>query len=300
MDGPRDQKQQQREQRIRGGWTPGGPQPAGWQGDPDLLPAAGETLDRLSGNWCLFQLRRGHRYSTDDLLTAWYGCRGAELDGLCVRRILDLGCGIGSVGMMAAWRFPQARLVGIEAQPVSVALARRSLRFNGITGRAEVRQGDLRDPALLPEGPAFELVLASPPYLPPGTGSVSEKPQCEPCRFETRGGVEGYCAAAARGLAPDGVLSLVFAWRDAERVRAAARQAGLAVRRLRPVVTREGQPPLLGLFLLGRDPDGGNCGAAELEPPLLVRQADGRRSPEMQALREQMGFPPERASSGSR
>ena len=29
------------------------------------------TLDRLTGGWRIYQLRRGHRFSTDDVLTAW-------------------------------------------------------------------------------------------------------------------------------------------------------------------------------------------------------------------------------------
>jgi len=32
-----------------------------------------ETLDAISGHFRLFQLRDGHRFSTDDILTAWYG-----------------------------------------------------------------------------------------------------------------------------------------------------------------------------------------------------------------------------------
>ena len=59
-----------------------------------------ESLDHLAGDWRIFQLRRGHRYSTDDLLTAWYGCHLARELGLDVSRYLDLGAGIGSVAMM--------------------------------------------------------------------------------------------------------------------------------------------------------------------------------------------------------
>jgi len=30
-----------------------------------------ESLDAISGHFRLFQLKRGHRFSTDDVLTAW-------------------------------------------------------------------------------------------------------------------------------------------------------------------------------------------------------------------------------------
>src|SRR3954447_18690647 len=94
----------------------------------DSVPTPEESLDALSGHFRIFQLKKGHRYSTDDVLTAWYGtswCPSAST-------ALDLGSGIGSVGMTAAWRLQGARLVTVEAQEVSVALARKSARFNGI------------------------------------------------------------------------------------------------------------------------------------------------------------------------
>ncbi|MEO5969652.1 MAG: hypothetical protein ABIQ95_06965, partial [Bdellovibrionia bacterium] len=75
------------------GWAKPGPL-IPLQTDPDLVPNEGESLDALSGHFRVFQLKKGHRYSTDDVLTAWYGttwCPSAS-------KALDLGSGIGSVG----------------------------------------------------------------------------------------------------------------------------------------------------------------------------------------------------------
>src|SRR6185369_13018582 len=92
------------------GWAKPGPVPPGAESTPGV--PADETLDALSGHFRIYQLRRGHRFSTDDLLTAWYGTSWAPT----ASAVLDLGSGIGSVGMIAAWRLPGARLVTIEAQ----------------------------------------------------------------------------------------------------------------------------------------------------------------------------------------
>ena len=70
-----------------------------------------ETLDAISGHFRLFQLRDGHRFSTDDILTAWYGTSWCPT----ARRALDLGSGIGTVGMICAWRLPGAKFVTVEA-----------------------------------------------------------------------------------------------------------------------------------------------------------------------------------------
>ena len=78
------------------GWAKPGPVPPGAHVPIDVPPD--ETLDAISGHFRIFQLRGGHRFSTDDLLTAWYGIAWAP----SARSVLDLGSGVGSVGMMAA------------------------------------------------------------------------------------------------------------------------------------------------------------------------------------------------------
>ena len=61
------------------------------------------TLDPLAGDWKLFQLKRGHRFSTDDLLVAW--CAQQARPG--AQRLLDIGAGIGSVGLMTLAGMPE-------------------------------------------------------------------------------------------------------------------------------------------------------------------------------------------------
>src|SRR5262245_5606972 len=115
------------------GWRKPGLVPPGATSPVDV--PAGETLDAISGHFRIFQLRNGHRFSTDDVLTAWYGTSWVP----SARRVLDLGSGIGSVGMIAAWRLPAATFVAVEAQEQSVNLARKSALYNGLVDRYEIR-----------------------------------------------------------------------------------------------------------------------------------------------------------------
>src|SRR5690349_15393159 len=115
------------------GWAKPGVIPPGADSTPEV--GVDETLDAISGHFRIFQLRDGHRFSTDDVLTAWYGTTWAS----SASSVLDLGSGIGSVGMIAAWRLPGARFVTIEAQAESVRLARRSAAYNGLAGRYDIR-----------------------------------------------------------------------------------------------------------------------------------------------------------------
>ena len=270
------------------GWTKPGPVPSGARVSIDVPPD--ETLDAISGHFRIFQLRQGHRFSTDDLLAAWYATAWAPSAHL----VLDLGSGIGSVGMMAAWRLVGARVVTIEAQEESVRLARKSAVYNGLDGRFEIRHGDFRDPSTLAAEERFDLVIGSPPYFPPGTGIESEHPQKIACRFELRGDIGDYARVAASHLQPGGWFVCVYPEQRRDRLEEAAREAGLTVVRRRPVVFREHEPPLVTLFGLMRGDDlpPRMRNQTWIEPPLVIRLCDGGVHPEYSAIKLAIGFPP--------
>lgn len=274
------------------GWAKPGPVPPGEIGQRPVVEP-GETLDAIAGRFRVFQLAEGHRFSTDDILTAWYGttqCPRAET-------VLDLGSGIGTVGMIAAWRLAGAHFVTVEAQAESVRLARKSAEWNGLTGRYEIRTGDFREPGILGVDERFDLILGSPPYFPRGSGIEADHSQKLACRFELRGGIEDYCATVAGHLALGGTFACVFPVDPAAqhvRLRAAAAANGLVIVRWRPVVLREGNAPLLGLFALWRAGDlpGWFRELTWTEPPLIIRGATGAIHPEYSAVKLSFGFPP--------
>jgi tRNA1(Val) A37 N6-methylase TrmN6 len=271
------------------GWAKPGIIPPGC-GDEGV--AATETLDAISGHFRLFQLRDGHRFSTDDILTAWYGTTWCPT----ARTALDLGSGIGTVGLICAWRLPGARFVTVEAQSESVALAKKSARYNGLENCYEIRAGDFRNADVLRAEEKFDLITGSPPYFPLGAGIESEHPQKLACRFELRGTIADYCYAAAKHLAPGGFFACVFPHEPAQlaRVETGAREAGLIIVRKRPVVFREGDPALIGLFGLMRAEDLPEWMRARTwtEPDLIIRTRDGKIHPEYSAVKLAIGFPP--------
>ena len=272
------------------GWAKPGTVPPGL--DASLVVEPHETLDAISGHFRLFQLRDGHRFSTDDILTAWYGTTWCPT----ARTALDLGSGIGTVGMICAWRLPGAKFVTVEAQSESVMLAKKSARYNGLEARYEIRAGDFRRAEILHIDEKFDLITGSPPYFPLGDGVESEHPQKLACRFELRGTVVDYCATAAKHLATGGFFACVFPHEPAQlaRVETGAREAGLVIVRKRPVVFREGDPALVALFGLMRAEDLPEWfrGQTWTEPDLIIRTRDGKIHPEYSAVKLAIGFPP--------
>lgn len=263
---------------------------AGMSTDPPpdpapALPGIDEawSLDRLCGDWYIHQLVRGHRFSTDDMVCAFEGARvhpGA-------RRVLDLGAGIGSVGLMTLFRLANgARLTMVEAQEISHRLARHTIRHNGLQDRITARLGDLRDPASVPETEhgTYDLVTGSPPYIPLGRGVASPHPQRAACRMELRGDVFDYCETAARALSPDGTFSLVHSAVD-PRPEQALEAAGLTLRSRRDVFFRRNRAPTIAVWIAGFG------GARDDARPLVIREADGSFTQDYVDLRAAMGAP---------
>ena len=92
---------------------------------------------------------------------------------------------------------------------------------------------------------------------------------------------------AARALSADGVFVACEQAAQYDRVRAAARAAGLALVATVPVVPRAGKEPLFAVHVMRRAP-----GAEQHLPPLVVRDAYGARTSEFLRVRDAMGLPP--------
>lgn len=258
------------------------------------MPGPNEDLCCLAGDFRIFQRRDGHRWSADDLLTADFAI---DQVSAAPSRVVDLGCGIGTVLLFLAWRFPEAVCTGIEAQALSVGLAGRSIAWNGIDARCTVRHGDLRDPLVRTGlGPA-DLVTGTPPYLPVGTGPESSRVQCGPCRFEHRGGIEDYCAAAAALLAPGAPFVACSAGFQRDRVEAAAHANGLALTAWKDVFPKPGKPPLFAVFAMRHT---AFAGPLVTSPPLLLRGESGLFTAEHDLIRHRLGIPVDPAPESRR
>src|SRR5262245_60494228 len=97
----------------------------------------------LGGRVQLLQPARGYRVAVDAVLLA------AAVDAAPTDQVLDLGAGVGAVGLCLAARLPGCQIVGIELQPALAALAERNANLNGMAQRVRTVLHDLARP--LPE-----------------------------------------------------------------------------------------------------------------------------------------------------
>ncbi|KAL9182943.1 hypothetical protein ACHAXT_004222 [Thalassiosira profunda] len=140
---------------------------------PGWVPVnPGEQLCNLVGRWRILQKVASHRWTTDDLVTAYVAASSfvSSIEGKWENnagktrtiRYLDLWTGNGSVLQMVSWYLLSKlsgerynmEAAGVEARSEAVGLARRSLSFNleTVEFRGKVYTGGLADQA---DGPAM-------------------------------------------------------------------------------------------------------------------------------------------------
>jgi len=207
----------------------------------------------LGGRVRLLQPRRGYRVAVDAVLLA------ASVEAGPHDRVLDLGAGVGSVGLCLAARAPGCSVVGIELQPAMADLAERNAALNGMAGRVRTIVHDLAVPLPADLG-LFDHVVTNPPYLAAAVADPSPDPAKALATVESSVPLERWLAVAAAALKSAGTLTIIH---RADRLEEVVRHlvgAGLgeiAIKRLPPAarvlirarrsgtVTRHEAPPLV-------------------------------------------------------
>jgi tRNA1(Val) A37 N6-methylase TrmN6 len=161
---------------------------------------AAQPIDSLlDGRVKVAQPADGYRVAVDAVLLA---AAVAPSPGASV---LDLGCGVGSVGLCLAWRRPDLKITGLDREPVFLAAARANAEANGLTDRLTIIAGDVRQPPAL----RVDHVAMNPPYLKAGTATVSAHPLKAAATAESDAKLADWIACASAVLAPGGTLTLI-------------------------------------------------------------------------------------------
>lgn len=240
-------------------------------------------ISGLTGPLRIFQRVGGHRHSIDDAATAWYALQKVPGVSSC----LDLGSGIGTVGLITLWGLPEhAQLTCIEAQEVSFGLLNANVACNGLAHRVQTLHADIRHIQLERR---FPLITGSPPYFPTHQGTLPPDTQKAHARFELRGHVGDYAEAAKRHLTPDGTFVYCFPSRQKQRGIDLVRASGFGIVTVRDVIPRRGGPALISLYSARLDWRGDYTE----ESPFVVAEADGTHTPEMQGMQASRGFGPD-------
>jgi tRNA1(Val) A37 N6-methylase TrmN6 len=256
------------------------------EGENSSLPPAGEedhTADALlNGRLHLRQPLRGHRVGSDAILLA------AAAPVEAGDRLIDIGAGVGAVGLALAQRCEMAHALLVEIDPALAALASENAVANKLAARAQVAALDFfsaheRRNAGLVAG-AADLVVTNPPFFEPG--GVRASPDAARARAHvlarTKHGappLQRWIIAALALLAPGGCFVMIHR-PDALGAILAACVGRLGALALLPIHPRADQPAhrlILGGIKGARGP-------LRLQPPLALHEASGAFTPIAEAI----------------
>ncbi|MFM2423232.1 MAG: hypothetical protein RL291_1762, partial [Pseudomonadota bacterium] len=143
---------------------------------PRVSKPVPSTVDAFfDGRMMIEQPARGYRAGLDAVLLATTVTPGLG------HAVIDLGAGVGTVGLGLAVRAEGCRTTLVEREPELASLAARNIERNGLAGRARVIVADVaaplsRAPDLARLRETFDLCTMNPPFFEDGRGTASSDP----------------------------------------------------------------------------------------------------------------------------
>jgi tRNA1(Val) A37 N6-methylase TrmN6 len=162
----------------------------------------------LGGRLTLSQPRLGFRAGLDSVLL------GAAV-GAGRRRLLDLGAGVGTAGLVGLAHEPARSVVLAECEPAAAMLARANAEANGLAARAAVLEvdvtakGDLRRAAGLADN-HFDSVIANPPFFDDAGGTLASDSGRAGARHMQAASLDLWIRTAAGCAAADAEVIFVY------------------------------------------------------------------------------------------
>ena len=240
-------------------------------------PALGLTEDLwLGGRLALIQPKRGHRVGTDAALLV------AAADDAPQGRIVDVGAGVGAVGLALAKSSALACIDLVEIDPELAEFAERNAARNGLQARIRVLRLDAlnsrerRDAGLIESA---NWVVTNPPFFDAAAVRASPHEGRARAHVLAGAGLVDWIRASLAMLAPGGRFVMIHR-PEALAVILAAIGGRLGALALLPVHPAKGASAHR-LLVCGVK---GSKAPLRLAPPLVLHGADGRLTPEADAI----------------
>ena len=230
-----------------------------------------ERLDDLHRNgYSIIQDPKRFCFGQDAvLLAAFAKAHAGEL-------ALDLCAGTGIVSILMAARTQAQKLYGLEIQPESVDMARRSVALNGLSHQIQIDSGDIKEAAALYALSSFDVITANPPYMNHGGGLTNSYSPKAIARHEILCNLGDVTEAAAKLLKPQGRFYMVHRPGRLPDILESLRQNHLEPKAMRLVHSYIHKEPSMVLIEAIRN----GKPLLKVLPPLIICQEDGQYTEE--------------------
>lgn len=233
-------------------------------------PTGAESDDAfLGGRLRVLQPSSGYRAGLDAVLLA------ATVEEGPGAQVLDVGSGVGVVGLCVARRLPDVRMTMIERDRGLAALARRNAERNRLGDRVRVIAADILEPLgqsseLTKAAESFDHVLANPPFYVEGHGTAAGDPVKAAANAMPAGALDRWARFMAAMARPGGRITLIHrAEALPEVLSSLAGRFGATI--ILPVHAREGEPAIRVLLHAVK----GTRVPLQLRPGLVLHKDDG-------------------------
>jgi tRNA1(Val) A37 N6-methylase TrmN6 len=239
--------------------------------------AGGLTEDQwLGGRLLLLQPRRGHRVGTDAALLV---AAAGSPEG----RIVDVGAGVGAVGLALAQRNPLASVDLVEINPELARLAESNAARNGLQARTRVLRLDALNPGErrasgLADG-SVACVVTNPPFFDARAVRASPDEGKARAHVLPRATLADWIQASLAILAPGGRFVMIHRPDVLGAILAAigSRLGALALLPVHPTIGASAHRLLVSGVKGSKAP-------LRVAPALVLHGADGRLTAEADAL----------------
>lgn len=192
-------------------------------------------------------------------------------------RAIDLGTGTGIIPILLEAKTEGDHFTGLEIQPESADMARRSVALNGLEQKIEIAEGDIKQASELFGASSFDVVTTNPPYMTAQHGLTNEAAAKTIARHEVLCSLEDVIRESARLLRPGGRLYMVHRPFRLAEILALMVQYRVEPKRMRlvhPYVDKEPNMVLIEGLRGGRP-------RMTVEKPLVVYREQGKYTDEI-------------------
>lgn len=172
--------------------------------EPESLLLANERLDELQRNgYAIIQDPKRFCFGMDAVLLSGFAkvkkCENA----------LDLGTGTGIIPILLEAKNEGAHYTGLEIQPESADMARRSVLYNHLEEKISIVVGDIKEASQIFGASSFDVVTTNPPYMI-GQHGLTNPSDCKAiARHEVLCSLDDVLRESARLLKPQGRFYMV-------------------------------------------------------------------------------------------
>ena len=229
----------------------------------------------LKENERIDDLQRNHYKIIQDSDRFCFGMDAVLLSGFARAkegdRVLDLGTGTGIIPILMEAKTCAAHLSGLEIQPDSADMARRSVKLNGLEEKIEIVTGDIKEAVSLFGPASCDVVTCNPPYMTEHHGLTNPGAPKAIARHELLCTLEDVISQAGRLLKPGGNFYMVHRPFRLADIFVLLRQYKIEPKRMKLVYPFVDKEPNMVLIEANR----GGRPRMTVEKPLIVYKEPG-------------------------